>query len=101
MIHTTDAAKYEQASADYRIRLNGKQVNAFAARVSAMPFNHQWEGFQRPIEQTEMASFIHFSAYAGDLLYYLRISATESLCKQQHTKERLSSARDEGISKSI
>ena len=27
-----------------------------------MPFNHQWEGFQRPIEQTEMASFIHFSA---------------------------------------
>ncbi len=62
MIHTTDAAKYEQASADYRIRLNGKQVNAFAARVSAMPFNHQWEGFQRPIEQTEMASFIHFSA---------------------------------------
>ncbi|NLO82195.1 MAG: hypothetical protein GX094_03925 [Clostridiales bacterium] len=50
----------EQVSKDYKITINGMAVEAYTARVSAIPFNTVWPGHQRPLDQTEMASFIYF-----------------------------------------
>ncbi len=47
----------EKLSADYSVRVNGAEAPVYAARVSAQPFNQVWPGYQRPMEQTEGASF--------------------------------------------
>ncbi len=39
---------------------NDRQLNVHPARVSAYPLNKVWEGAQRPVEQTELASFVSF-----------------------------------------
>lgn len=51
----------EPVSADFDIKLNGQSVKAYTARVSAIPFNRVWPGKQRPVDQTELASFVYFS----------------------------------------
>lgn len=50
----------EKISDDFHIKLNGMPAEAYAARVSAMPFNCIWPNHQRPPEQTEEASFLSF-----------------------------------------
>ncbi len=42
----------------FEITVNGKKTNAIKTRVSAMPFNRPWPGKQRPLEQTEIASYL-------------------------------------------
>lgn len=61
MIRTHMIPKDEPVSEDYIIEINGILVEAYTARVSAIPFNRVWPGYQRSIEQTELASFIYFS----------------------------------------
>ena len=39
---------------------NDRPLNVHPARVSAYPLNKVWEGAQRPVEQTELASFASF-----------------------------------------
>ena len=46
-----------ELSGDYSLLVNGREVHVYKARVSAMPFNQVWPGYQRPIDQTELASF--------------------------------------------
>ena len=48
----------EIPSADYTVTVNGHAVFAHQARVSAHPLNQVWPGYQRPLEQTELAAFV-------------------------------------------
>lgn len=50
--------KNELICDDYRVKVNGKEVELNTARVSAVPFNRRWPGHQRQIEQTEIVSFL-------------------------------------------
>ncbi len=43
----------------YTVSLNGCPAPVAAARVSAMPFNCEWPGHQRPLDQTEIAGFVN------------------------------------------
>jgi len=45
---------------DYALRVNGQPVPVYSCRVSAVPFNQVWPGYQRPIDQTELAGFGHW-----------------------------------------
>jgi hypothetical protein len=45
---------------DYALRVNGQPVPVYSCRVSAVPFNQVWPGYQRPIDQTELAGFAHW-----------------------------------------
>ncbi len=47
----------EALCGDYRLTVNGCPVPVLACRVSAMPFNQVWPGYQRPMGQTEIAGF--------------------------------------------
>ena len=52
----------------FSVSWNGRPLKVHPARVSAYPMNQVWAGYQRPIEQTRMASFISFDMDgAGEL----------------------------------
>ena len=50
----------ETLSEHYEVTVNGRPIPVYACRVSAMPFNQVWPGYQRPLEQTELAGFAHW-----------------------------------------
>ncbi|MBR4941144.1 MAG: hypothetical protein IKZ19_04000, partial [Clostridia bacterium] len=52
--------KGEATVSDFKVILNGEETLPWFCRVSAMPYNTVWPGCQRPIDQTEIASFISF-----------------------------------------
>jgi len=43
----------------YTLQVDGQPVFVHPARVSAMPVNQVWPGYQRPVDQTEMAAFAY------------------------------------------
>lgn len=45
---------------DYRVKINGEECYVHSCRVSAMPYNAYWPGYQRDKNQAEWASFITF-----------------------------------------
>ena len=45
---------------DYAVKLDGQAVEVRACRESRIPFNRPWPGRQRPLDQTERASYIAF-----------------------------------------
>ena len=49
-------------NSDYEVQINGQPCAVRACRVSAMPFNRIWPGHQRPLDQTELASYISFES---------------------------------------
>lgn len=49
----------EALSEDYEVIVNGEKVPVYTCRISKYPFNTEWPGYQRPIEQTETASFVN------------------------------------------
>ena len=62
MINITNIPSKEDVSNHFDITLNGKKAEAMYTRVSAFPFNRDWPGHQRPINQSELASMLSFSA---------------------------------------
>lgn len=46
----------------YEVAVNGLSVALPSCRVSAMPYNTAWPGFQRPVDQTEEAAFLSFES---------------------------------------
>ncbi len=52
----------------FEVRWEGRPVAVHPARVSKVPMNQVWNGYQRPVEQTEVASFVSFDmAGSGSL----------------------------------
>jgi len=49
---------------DYEVFVDGQSVCVQTARVSAVPFNQVWPGYQRPLDQTELASFAYWDMEA-------------------------------------
>ena len=58
-VKTYAAPRAEPSSKDYKVKAQGKEVFIYNARVSAYPIN-VWPGINRPLEQTELASFGYF-----------------------------------------
>ena len=54
--------KTENQCEDYKVKINGKEVELNTARVSAVPFNRRWPGHQRGLEQTELINFLRCAA---------------------------------------
>jgi len=50
----------EAVCGDYRLKVNTRDVPVYSCRVSAMPFNQIWPGYQRPLEQTELSGFAYW-----------------------------------------
>lgn len=54
------APAQEKKSDDFQVLVNTKPVFVYQARVSKYPINQIWPGYQRPVDQTEIASFAYF-----------------------------------------
>jgi len=50
--------KSDFACDDYTVKINGVSAPLDAARVSAVPYNRRWPGYQRDISQTELINFL-------------------------------------------
>jgi hypothetical protein len=62
-----DAPEQERKSNDFEMSLNNKPVFVYQVRVSKYPINQIWPGYQRPINQTEIASFASFD-FEGEVV---------------------------------
>lgn len=49
-------------SKDYRVYVNGEEVSVYTCRISSYPFNTWWPGHQRPVNQTEIVSYVNLIA---------------------------------------
>ena len=54
---TWPAPADEALSKDYQLKVDARPVPVYACRVSAVPLNQVWPGYQRPLDQTELAAF--------------------------------------------
>ncbi len=50
----------EELSADYTVTVEDRPTPVYRCRVSAVPLNQVWPGYQRPLDQTELASFAYW-----------------------------------------
>lgn len=49
----------EPISKDFRVFINGQEAPVYTCRISKHPFNRFFPGYQRSIDQTELASFVN------------------------------------------
>lgn len=48
---------YEKVTSDIIVTCGDTQLDVISCRVSAVPFNQPWPGYQRPLDQTEISYF--------------------------------------------
>jgi hypothetical protein len=70
------APQTEKKSDDFEMAVEGKPVFVYQARVSRLPVNQIWPGYQRPLSQTEIASFSYFD-FRGKV--EIRITSNEEI----------------------
>ena len=46
-------------SRNYKVYINDKEIPVYTCRMSKFPMNQEWRGYQRPIEQSEIHSFVN------------------------------------------
>lgn len=56
----------KEISSLHEVYIDGKSTTVRSCRVSALPFNIWWQGRQRPLDQTEEASFASFVSDGGN-----------------------------------
>lgn len=71
-----DSPELEKMSSDFEMFVNNKPVFIHQARVSKFPINQIWLGYQRPLSQTEQASFAYFD-FEGEIT--LRIVSNKEI----------------------
>ena len=54
--------EYRPLSDDYRVFIDGREAEVRACRESRVPFNRTWPGRQRPLDQSERASYLALEA---------------------------------------
>lgn len=59
---TPEIGSFQFSYTGYTVRVNGRPCPVRFCRESAAPFNRVWPGYQRPLDQTEEAGYITFSA---------------------------------------
>ena len=52
----------EPVSDLFEVFVEGQSMSCYTARVSAMPFNRPWTNKQRPLDQSELSSFVVITA---------------------------------------
>ena len=62
MLQITRTVCTDAVSTDFEITINDQRAFSLKTRVSAIPFNRLWPGKQRPIEQSELASYLSLAA---------------------------------------
>ena len=62
MIKVYGFPEKETESKEFSVFADGQKVKCHEARVSAHPINQVYPGYQRPIDQTELTSFVSFGA---------------------------------------
>ena len=74
-IHDYDSPFRHRAetSSDYGVTVNGRKAAVYTCRISEYPFNRVWPGFQRPVNQSEICSFVNITG-SGKLDFNVRIS---------------------------
>jgi len=50
--------EYPMQSRMFSVKVEGEKIGVYACRVSAVPFDQIWPGYQRPLDQTELTSFV-------------------------------------------
>lgn len=59
-VRVTPIPAGEPVSPDFAVFVENVEVGVYPCRVSAVPFNQVWPGYERPMDQTELASFVTF-----------------------------------------
>ena len=62
-------------SEDYRVFAKGTEIPVYTCRISRYPFNSWWPGYERPVDQTEVVSYINL---VGDEAVTLEIEAKKA-----------------------
>jgi len=58
-----DAPEGHPRSPDYSVTVNGQPAFVHTARASARAVGEWWPGKQRPLDETELTSFVHFDLH--------------------------------------
>jgi hypothetical protein len=65
LVNIAPAPMGEQLSDDFQVIVEGQTAPVYRCRVSAVPLNQVWPGYQRPMDQTELASFAYWDMPGG------------------------------------